>query len=352
MRLDSPIKVLIVDDSPTVRQVIAQVLDTQPDIIVMAEAAHPYEAREIIKKTAPDVIILDVEMPMMNGIDFLRRIMERRPTPVIMFSSLTQKGSEDAIEALALGAIDCIGKTANFTTDGTLDLLPKMIRAATKASLIPHRSPRSEDKSSQFEWDGKYILIGSSTGGVDALETVLEGFPKNCPPTMIVQHMPRAFVESFAARLNSRTHPLVKVAENGDLLAQGCVYVAPGEDTHLEVEPGKVPKCKLIEGNKVSGHRPSVDVLFNSAVPIAKKTVAIILTGMGSDGAKGMKKLRENGARTLAQDQQTCVVYGMPRVAFECGGAERAMPLEKISHHALDLCTKLGSPRNIRKVNV
>jgi len=338
-----PIRVLMVEDSPTIRRLISKALEAHPDIRVVGEATHPYEARELIKQLDPDVLTLDVELPHMNGIDFLQKIMTLRPMPVIMFSSLTQKGSDAAVRALSIGAVDCLSKTMTMATDGTLSALAPMIRMAARANVTMARGAAQTARQS-YRNHNHVLLIGSSTGGVDALEQVLSRFPANCPPTLIAQHMPEAFLKSFVARLDQRFAPRIRLAENGEPLQDGCVYVAPGGDFHLGISKTPPWRCELIDGPKVSGHRPSVDVLFRSAVPLGAAAVAVILTGMGSDGAQGMLELRRAGARTLAQDEASSVVFGMPRVALENGGAEKALPLGKIADAALNLCA--ASSRN------
>ncbi|WP_108260832.1 protein-glutamate methylesterase/protein-glutamine glutaminase [Mangrovicoccus ximenensis] len=336
-----PIRVAIVDDSATIRRLVGLELARHRDLDLVGEAEHPYQARVMIKTINPDVLILDIEMPHMNGLEFLEKIMRLRPMPVLMFSSLTRRGAQAAVEALSIGAVDCLGKTPTLSTDGTLQRLPGLIRMAAAARLA---QPRIQDAGAgnTFSNRNRIVLIGSSTGGVDALEQVVGGFPANCPPTLITQHMPAEFLKSFTARLNTMAAPEVRLASDGAPLREGVVYVAPGGPHHLAIDARAGPCCRLDPQDKVSGHRPSVDVLYASAVPLAKRVVAAILTGMGSDGAKGMLELRRGGARTLAQDEDSCTVFGMPRVALENGGAERAVPLRRIAPAILDLCTQPG----------
>ena len=310
-------RVLIVDDSLTIRSLMKARLSEDPRIEVVGEAADPYEAREKIKALSPDVLTLDVEMPRMNGLEFLERLMRLRPMPVIMVSTLTQKGSAAALEALSLGAVDCLGKPAADKIPETFERLGDLLVAAASARVRdPSQRRAPQAVPTDFRWNGKFLLIGSSTGGVDALETVLAGFPANCPPTLITQHMPESFLASFAGRLNGRIAPSLQLAETGLPLQPGHIYLAPGGDTHLTVEPGEPPRCKLVTGEKRSGHRTSVDVLFESALPMAPRIVAALLTGMGRDGADQMLALRKAGARCLAQDEASCVVFGMPREAI------------------------------------
>lgn len=339
---EKAIRVMTVDDSPTIRRLIASELSGCADIECLDGGAHPYEARERIKAEAPDVLILDIDMPRMNGLDFLRKIMTLRPMPVVMFSSMTKSGSRKAIEALEIGAVDVLVKTPTMSTDGTLSFLPEKVRAAAGARVSPQLDPRPTGPAADagFQNQDRIVLVGSSTGGVDALETLLSGYPRMCPPTLISQHMPAEFLRNFTLRVNSFVQPVVKLAEDGEPLNDGVVYIAPGGDYHLALEGGLHPRIYLDPQGKVTGHRPSVDVLFESGVPFASRIVAAILTGMGSDGANGMKSLRDAGARTMAQDEATCTVFGMPRVALERGGAERALPLERIAASILEICAE------------
>jgi len=333
-----PKRVLIVDDSPTIRHLIRSRLGHDPRLTVVGEASDPYEAREKIKALMPDVLTLDVEMPRMNGLEFLEKLMRLRPMPVVMVSTETQRGSTAALEALSLGAVDCIGKPRVDCLPEAFQNLADLLVAAAGARL---RDPGPRQKiapATGFHWNGRIVLIGSSTGGVDALETVLSGFPANCPPTLITQHMPASFLASFARRLAGKIAPRMRLAENDAPLLQGHVYLAPGGEYHLAVAPGDPACCHLIAGEKRSGHRPSVDILLESAVPMAPRVVSVILTGMGRDGAEGMLALRRGGAQCLAQDEATSVVYGMPRAALELGAAQRAVPLGQIAQQVLQLC--------------
>ncbi len=330
-------RVLIVDDSPTIRQLIRTLLANDRRLRVVGEAGDPYEAREKIKDLAPDVITLDVEMPRMNGLSFLEKLMRLRPMPVVMVSTETQKGSAAALEALSLGAIDCIGKPASGALDEAFQNLGDLLVAAADARLREPGLRKPVDPATGFRWNGRYVLIGSSTGGVDALETILSEFPENCPPTLITQHMPETFLESFVRRLAPKIAPRFELATDNAPLLQGKVYIAPGGAYHLGVSGGDTPKCKLLSDEKRNGHRPSVDVLFDSARPIAQRSVACLLTGMGRDGAEGMLALRQAGATCIAQDQATSVVFGMPRAALEIGAAERAVPLGRIAQNILQL---------------
>lgn len=330
----SRIRVLIVDDSATIRKVLHTTLSQHDDIEVVGEAADPLEAREAIKQLNPDVLTLDVEMPKMNGIEFLEKIMRLRPMPVIMVSTLTQAGAATSIEALELGAIDCVGKP-DF--EGVVD----KVRFAAHAKVRPLRERAVEAApASSYHCGDKVLAIGSSTGGVEALVTILQRFPANCPPTLITQHMPPTFTASFAARLDRLCAPQVSEAVEGAPVKPGHIYLAPGGDHHLEIHGGgSALRCRLVAGGLMSGHRPSVDVLFGSMARVCgARGVGMILTGMGRDGAQGLLSMRNAGARTLGQDQASCTVYGMPKVAFEVGAVERQLPLSRMAVAALDLC--------------
>jgi two-component system chemotaxis response regulator CheB len=339
-------RVLIVDDSPTIRALIRAQLAQDSRVVVVGEACDPFDAREKIKVLLPDVLTLDVEMPRMNGLEFLEKLMRLRPMPVVMISTETQKGSAAALEALSLGAVECVGKPSFDRLSDTFANLADLLVAAANARLRSP-GPRAQITPAEgFSWNGKCVLIGSSTGGVDALETVLSGYPRNCPPTLITQHMPEGFLASFARRLDTRMVPKVELARDGVPLLPGTVYLAPGGEYHLALTPSDPPRCKLVASDKRNGHRPSVEVLFDSAVPIAERVVGVMLTGMGRDGAEAMKRLRLAGARCLAQDEATCVVFGMPRAALEIGAAEKAVPLGKMAQSVLQFCS--GTPQQFR----
>ena len=330
-------RVLIVDDSPTIRGIISNVLANDPEIEVVGTAGDPIEAREAIKALNPHVITLDVEMPKMSGIEFLEKIMRLRPMPVIMVSTLTQAGAAISIEALELGAFDCVGKP-------DFHGLAEKVKAAARSRIRslgdrPKPAPRAP---ASYRATDKVIAIGSSTGGVEALITVLSAFPENCPPTLITQHMPATFTTSFASRLDRLCAPRVTEAVSGAPVQPGHIYLAPGGATHLSVSGGGAQAtCKLVTSDLVNGHRPSVDVLFQSVAQLyGAKAVGVILTGMGRDGAAGLKAMRNAGARTIGQDESTCVVYGMPKAAFELGAVERQLPVAQIASAALELCAE------------
>lgn len=336
-------RVVIVDDSPTMRAMIARVLSQDGRFEVVGQAADPFEAREVIKRSNPDVLTLDVEMPRMDGLSFLEKIMRLRPMPVVMFSSETHRGSKAAVEALSLGAIDCIGKPSAAAPDAFAQLADR-VHVAACAAVAGRRPPPRAPRTGSFAWGGRCVLIGASTGGVDALERVLGNLPADGPPVLITQHMPESFLASFAERLSSRVAPGIGLARPGAPVRQGQVWLAPGGPAHLVLE-GRAGalRCNLREGEKVSGHRPSVDVLFRSALPLAARVVAVLLTGMGRDGAEGMRALRAAGAHTIGQDAASCVVYGMPRVAAELGAVAQTLPLDRIADAILAATVRPGA---------
>lgn len=343
------IRVLVVDDSATMRSLISASLRWDRGLEVVGEAADPLEAREAIKALNPDVVTLDVEMPNMNGLDFLERLMRLRPTPVVMVSTLTSRGAEITLQALELGAVDCLAKP---TADDphTLNELPEKVRAAAGARVRASGldSARRSPGTGPYAPDGRPLAIGASTGGVEALISILSRLPENAPPTVITQHMPASFTKSFADRLDRLCAMRVCEAYDGAPLEAGRAYVAPGGVAHLEVSAlGGALRCRLSAGDAVSGHRPSVDVMFESvAQACGKRALGVILTGMGRDGARGLLAMREAGARTLGQDEPSCVVYGMPRAAFETGAVERQVPLSRIADEIVGMTnTKSGGNR-------
>ena len=337
-----PVRVLVVDDSATMRGFIKAVLERDPSIEVVGQAADALDARQAIKALNPDVITLDVEMPNMNGIEFLDKIMRLRPTPVIMVSSLTTSGGDATIRALEIGAVDCVAKPSpgnEHAFDGSAGDRENggagaLVRPSAARRPAPPPSPFRD--SSNYIHDGSIVAIGASTGGVEALIAVLSEFPANCPPTVITQHMPANFTKSLAQRLDRLCAPSVSEAADGAELTQGHVYLAPGGHAHLEVVGSRGLRCRLRAGEAVNGHRPSVDVLFTSVGrAVGEKAIGVILTGMGRDGAAGLLEMRNAGARTLGQNEASSVVYGMPKAAFECGAVERQLPLAKLGHEIL-----------------
>lgn len=335
----SMIRVLVVDDSPTMRGLITAALRRDPEIDVVGSAADPLEARALIKELNPDVITLDVEMPNMNGLEFLEKIMRLRPMPVVMVSTLTQAGAEITLEALEMGAVDAVGKPgAGVTAAEAFAELTIKVKTAARSRVRARGPIETARPRDGYRVAADHILaIGASTGGVEALLTIISAFPADCPATVVTQHMPATFTASFAARLNKASAATVTEAVEGDLMMPGHVYIAPGGLTHLEVA-GTTPRVRLSQGETVSGHRPSVDVLFRSVARLRRPMTGVILTGMGRDGAQGLLEMREAGAHTLGQDEASSVVYGMPRVAHEIGAVERQLPLSRLSSAILDLC--------------
>lgn len=328
---DDRIKVLIVDDTRTVRALLRAILSRHPRIEIVGEAGDPYEARGLIRALDPDVVTLDVEMPRMDGLSFLERLMRLRPTPVVMVSCLTTHKSHAAIRALSLGAIDCVD-TASLQPVGEAAsrLVETVLMAADskpRMRTIPKVGPPRETR---FDWNGKVVVIGSSTGGVDALIEVLSSYPTDGPPTVVAQHMPEAFLASFAARLDRMTPPHVVLAEDGMRLRQGLVCLGRGGDRHVTLSR-RDPLClSCPQDTGTETYVPSVDKLFSSAVPHAKKAIGVMLTGMGRDGAHALLRMHGSGAHCIVQDAETALIDGMPRAARELGAASEVVELSKI----------------------
>jgi two-component system chemotaxis response regulator CheB len=341
-------KVLIVDDSAIVRQVLSKELSKANDIEVVGTAPDPYIARDKILELKPDVMTLDIEMPRMDGITFLKKIMTYYPIPTIIVSSLTPKGSELALEALSIGAIDVICKPGSAYTVGDIaNILIDQIRAAARIDMKKHLSIRksppvkSESKLSITKTTNKIIAIGASTGGTVALENVLLSMPSNAPAIVIVQHMPERFTKSFADRLNTICNITVKEAENGDSVVSGTALIAPGNFHMVVKRSGARYYVEIIGGPPVHHQRPSVEVMFDSVAKyVGANAVGVILTGMGADGARGLLNMKSNGAKTIAQDEATSVVWGMPGEAVKLGAADYVLPLDKIAETALKLATQ------------
>lgn len=336
------IRVLIVDDSATARAVLTEILSSDPMIEVVGSASDAYIARDKIVELRPDVICLDVEMPRMDGITFLKRLMHYMPVPVIMVSSLTQNGAKTTLEALEAGAVDFVPKPHSHIYDGKEEMREELlskIKIASKVKVVQRilRNVQHANTTSLAETTHKILAIGASTGGTEALKDVLMGLPRNAPGTVIVQHMPANFTAPFAERLNALCAMEVREARNGDSITPGVVLIAPG-DYHMVVRrSGARYYVEIGSGEKVSGHRPSADVLLNSVAKIAgANAIGVILTGMGGDGARGLLSMRNAGARTLGQDEASCVVYGMPKVAYDLGAVEKQLPLHKIAEGILE----------------
>ncbi|MCR5869321.1 MULTISPECIES: chemotaxis response regulator protein-glutamate methylesterase [unclassified Sphingomonas] len=333
------VRALIVDDSASMRAALTRILSGDPEIEVIGAAPEPHTAREMIKELNPDVLTLDVEMPGMDGLSFLERIMRLRPMPVVMCSSLTAAGAEVTIEALRLGAVDCIAKPAGGPVE--LALGAEQLRATVKgaarsqarrgqpAPAATRQPPAPAPGQPPFR--DVVIAIGASTGGVEALFHVLGELPQDCPPVLVVQHMPAAFTASFAARLDRGCAVRVVEATDGAQLQRGTVYIAPGGSHHMVLDGGTRGRIKLVAADPVNGHRPSVDMLFDSVAKLGRSAVAAILTGMGSDGANGMLAMRQAGARTFGQSRDDCVVWGMPRAALLTGAVETETSLSSMA---------------------
>ncbi len=338
------IRALIVDDSASIRAVLARILSADPEIEVVGLAPEPHTAREMIKALEPDVITLDVEMPGMDGLSFLERIMRLRPMPVVMCSTLTARGADVTIEALRLGAVDYITKPSGNAQDLARDaaLLRSKVKAAARSSVRACTTPRTTAAASAANVrDDAIIAIGASTGGVEALFSLLPALPADCPPVVIVQHMPGAFTASFAQRLNGVCRIEVREATHGTPLRRGVAYIAPGGGQHMEVVgTARSGSIRLREGDTVSGHRPSVDVLFQSVTRLGPAVVGVLLTGMGADGAEGMLAMRQAGAATFGQSQDSCVIYGMPRAAMLLGGVGRELGLAALPDAILKACAQ------------
>jgi len=349
------IKVLIVDDSAVVRQVLAGLLSAAPDIEVLTPAADPLLAIERLKVQWPDVFVLDIEMPKMDGITFLRKIMSERPTPVVICSTLTEKGAQTTMEALASGAVSIITKPKlglkNFLQDASDDLLDA-VRAAARVNLkrLNASPPRLGGPVAKHTADvilpaasraltqttERIVALGTSTGGTQALEAILTTLPRVAPGIVIVQHMPEKFTAAFASRLDGLCQIEVKEAQSNDRVVQGRALIAPGGKHMLLKRSGAQYYVEVVDGPLVNRHRPSVDVLFRSVAKNAgANALGVIMTGMGDDGATGLLEMRNAGARTLAQDEETCVVYGMPKEAVKLGAVEKSVPLQAIGREIL-----------------
>ncbi|CAP42446.1 chemotaxis response regulator [Bordetella petrii] len=346
------IRVLCVDDSALVRGLMTEIINSHDDMEVVAVAPDPLVARELIKQHNPDVLTLDVEMPRMDGLDFLEKLMRLRPMPVVMVSSLTERGGETTLRALELGAIDFVTKPKLGIRHGMLEyseLIADKIRAAARARLrVPAASAQAAPPArlrSPFASSEKLVIVGASTGGTEAIREVLRPLPPDSPAVLITQHMPAGFTRSFAQRLDALCAVTVREATHGERVLPGHVYLAPGGDTHMKLgRSGANYVIELEASEPVNRHRPSVDVLFHSAASAAgANAIGVILTGMGKDGAAGMLAMRQAGAHTLAQDEASCVVFGMPREAIALGAAAEVVALDAMSERIL---TRLGDRAN------
>lgn len=346
------IKVLIIDDSALIRNLLGEILGSCDDIQVVGAAEDPYDARDQIKRLNPDVLTLDIEMPRMNGLTFLKNLMRLRPMPVIMISTLTEEGAPATLEALELGAIDFIPKPkVNVAQEMSkyAEDLHRKIRTAAGSVPRPLPDPQIQAQSHvrvvtpekvTFSHNA-LIAIGASTGGTEAIKEVITRLPAHFPPVVIAQHIPPIFSSSYAMRMDKACQMKVFEAEHDQKIEKGCIYIAPGND-HLTVKKvGREMFCQLSRSAPVNRHRPSVELLFNSvAEQIHKNAIGIILTGMGSDGAKGLLNMRNAGSKTIAQDQQTSVVWGMPKAAVDLEAADKILPLFNIADVAMRLAMK------------
>ena len=348
MNADRPIKVLVVDDSAIVRKIFREYLSRESDIEVVGTAPDPYVARDKIIQLKPDVITLDIEMPRMDGITFLKKLMRYYPIPTIIVSSLTREGSKMAMEALACGALEVISKPTDGYSAGDMGMqLVDKIRAVARIPMVKRIQgavnvppPPVQVSQALKETTNKIIAIGASTGGTEAIKTVLMGMPANAPGIVVVQHMPAKFTTSFAERLNELCKISVKEARDGDSVVNGTALIAPGNYHMLLKRSGARYYVQVKTGPMVHHQRPAVDVLFNSVAMYAgSNAVGVILTGMGADGARGLLKMREAGAGTVAQDEKSCVVFGMPKEAIKVGAVDKVVPLQLITKTTLTMVT-------------
>lgn len=368
-RSNGKIRVLIVDDSASVRQALSDIINSDPDLEVMATASDPYVAAERIRQEVPDVIFLDVEMPRMDGLTFLKKIMSQRPLPVVVCSSLAEEGSETFMQALEAGAVEVVLKprmdAAQYLHESRMRIChaakaaaharlrnarrpaPKMtVEPKLKAdAIIPPLSPsKAAALRATLPATDPIVAIGASTGGTEALRVVLESLPPSCPPVLVVQHMPEKFTGTFARRLDQLCAVSVKEAAQGDAVLPGRVLIAPGNRHMLLRRTGRSYVVDIIDGPHISRHRPSVDILFRSTAQNAgANALGVILTGMGDDGAAGLLEMRQMGSYTIAQDEESCVVYGMPKEAVERGAAAKVLPLDRIAAEVIrqSRCTDL-----------
>ncbi|HLK56848.1 MAG TPA: chemotaxis response regulator protein-glutamate methylesterase [Chthonomonadaceae bacterium] len=348
---NSKIRVLIVDDSAAIRQLLTQILSSDPAIEVVGAASDPYFAREKIISLKPDVLTLDVEMPRMDGITFLEKLMRGHPMPVVMVSSLTQAGYDVTLRALELGAVDFFAKPTLDTLSGVAEgakLIIEKVKAAARAKVRPGSPGAARSVAARpittaaYRMTHQLIAIGASTGGTEAIREVLTALPAATPGIVIVQHMPPGFTASFAHRLDSLCAIRVKEAQDGDRVLPGHALLAPGNYHMSLTRSGAEYVVRIGSGPPVNRHRPSVDVLFDSCAEQAgRNAVATILTGMGDDGARGLRKMRDAGARTIAQDEASCVVFGMPKEAIARGGAEFVLPLQRIAKELVALAASV-----------
>ena len=368
------IRVLIIDDSALIRKILTEVLNSSPDIEVVGAAADPLIARDMIKQLNPDVLTLDIEMPHMDGITFLSNLMRLRPTPVVMISTLTEHGAEATLNALALGAVDFIAKpkvdVVNTLNEYADEIISKVIVAAqAKVGNVPNRvikvkhpvatAPEIAGKHSvdvilkpiatkiPMGSTNKIIALGASTGGTEAIKAVVKGFSADTPPVLITQHLPAAFSESFIRHVDLITEMSASIPRHGQTVEQGHIYLAPGDRHMMVIREGGKYIIQLSDGLPVNRHKPAVDVMFRSVAQCAgANAIAVLLTGMGADGAMGMKEMHDAGAKTVIQDEQSCVVWGMPGAAFKLGCADHVVSLGEVSHKVLSLVKSASGVKN------
>jgi two-component system, chemotaxis family, protein-glutamate methylesterase/glutaminase len=340
------IRVLIVDDSAVVRQAIEKELSMDPEIQIVGTAPDPYVAREKIVELNPDVVTLDIEMPRMDGLSFLVKLMHYHPVPVVVVSSLAVEGSKVAVEAIRLGAVDVVAKPNKSYSLGDMgEELREKVKAASHVQMKSflaiansNEKPTALNRHSNASIEDGVVLLGASTGGTQAIETIITALPENSPAMVIVQHMPAGFTKSFADRLNGIAGMTVKEAEDGDSVEPGLVLIAPGNFHTVLVNDGGTLRVSVKDGPLVGRHRPSVDVLFSSAASVlGEKAIAVLMSGMGKDGAQGMQKIKEKGGFTIAQDEASCVVFGMPKAAIDLGAVKEVVPLHSIGQRILEL---------------
>lgn len=333
-------RVLIVDDAKSMRAIIRQALEKCSSIEVVGEAADASDARLKLKALSPDVVTLDVEMPVLRGDLFLKQIMTMRPTPVVMLSQSIPEGSAAALAAIRDGASDCVGKPTSLSDIATDAFGRKLRDAVLKAALPAPQTDQPVDVIQTHKWNGRAVFIGASTGGVTALETILREFSKDCPPTIVAQHMPAHFVDRLVEWLDRKIAPTVQIAAKGKTLQRGQVFIAPAEDFDLIVRPGNPPVLDLVPQEPNAAYCPSIDALFHSAATLKEGCVAAILTGMGKDGADGLHAILRAGGHTIAQDAKTSVVYGMPGAAVKTGAVIDELPLPAVGRRLLTLCER------------
>lgn len=367
------IRVLVIDDSALIRKILTEVLSSSPDIEVVGAAADPLIAREMIKQLNPDVLTLDIEMPHMDGITFLSNLMRLRPTPVVMISTLTEHGAEATLNALALGAVDFIAKpkvdvvnTLNEYADEIIskviiaakakvgNIQPRAIKPKTPAAPVPDVSekhsvdvilkPAAAPLKTHISPTNKIIALGASTGGTEAIKAVVKGFPADTPPILITQHLPAAFSQSFVRHIDLATAMSACIPEHGQVVEPGNIYLSPGDKHMLVIREGNKYVIQLSDGLPVNRHKPAVDVLFRSVSQCAgANAIGVLLTGMGADGAMGMKEMHDAGAKTVIQDEQSSVVWGMPGAAYKLGCTDYVVSLEEVSNKVLSLVKPGGA---------